>query len=68
MIRTTTRERDRLIDEDEYALVVNLFITTNDNATSVICKKLNLGRDMVHLIINHYISTLKIGIKWHEFD
>lgn len=68
MIRIIIRGENRLIDETEYAFVTYLFTTINDNRTSVIAKKTKLKPWTVDVMIDHYISTLKIGFKGHEFD
>jgi hypothetical protein len=63
MIRTTAGggSKARLIDENEYDCVVDLFLTTHDNRTSVIAKKLKLKWHTVSLIINEYLSRRKVG-------
>ena len=46
----------RHINENEYNLVVDLFLTTHDNRTSVIAKTLKLKWHTVSLIIDEYLS------------
>jgi hypothetical protein len=63
MIRTTAGggSKARLIDENEYDCVVDLFLTTHDNRTTVIAKKLKLRVDVVSLILDEYLSRRRVG-------
>jgi hypothetical protein len=61
MKSTTKAGIVRVINEDEYNLVVDLFSTTHDNRTSVIAKQLNLHEYTVSLIIDEYLSRRRVG-------